>query len=86
MPKKETLLEKLLRKPSPHNFTTRELDILMSKCGCEKYCGGRGSGIGYFHLKTKRALQFDAPHPGNELYNYQIKMVIAFLKEIDELT
>jgi hypothetical protein len=36
MPKKKDLLSKLTRKPSPANFTTRELDLLMSKCGCKK--------------------------------------------------
>lgn len=85
MPKKKDLIEKLCRKPMPKNFTKRELDTLMSKCGCEKYSGGRGSGIGYIHLETTRVVQFDEPHPGNELYTYQIKMVINFLKEIDEI-
>lgn len=47
--------------------------------------GGRGSGIGFVHKKTMRILQFDEPHPGNELYNYQIKKTIQFLKDIGEL-
>ena len=78
MPKKEKLVSKLLNKPMPKDFTTRELD-------CKKYQGGRGSGIAYVHADTKRVLQFDQPHPGNELYGYQLKMVIRFLKEIDEI-
>lgn len=85
MPKKSDLLEKLLRKPSPKNFTTRELDTLMGKCGCEKYPGGRGSGVIYFHPSTKRQLQFDVPHPGNELKGYHIKKTIQFLKDIEEI-
>lgn len=85
MPKKKDLLEKLCRKPSPKNFTTRELDLLMGKCSCEKFPGGRGSGIGFVHNETKRVLQFDQPHPGNELYRYQINKTIHFLKEIGEL-
>ena len=52
MPKMEELLRKLLSKPSPTNFTTRE---------------------------------FDGPHPGNELYRYQIKMIIKFLGEVGEI-
>lgn len=82
MSKKEELLKKLLRKPIPKNFTKSELDLLMKKCGCEKYSGGRGSSIAYFHIETNRILQFDEPHPGKELYFYQIKMTIRFLKEI----
>ena len=85
MPKKEDLLEKLCRKPIPKNFTKRELDILLRKCGCEKFSGGRGSGMGYVHEKTKRILQFDEPHPGNELYGYQIKKTIQFLHDIGEI-
>ena len=85
MSKKADLLEKLCRKPIPKNFTKPELDLLMRKCDCEKYSGGRGSSIAYFHKETKRILQSDEPHPGKELYIYQIKMTIQFLKDIGEL-
>ena len=84
MPKKKDLIEKLFRKPYPKNFTTRELDILMNKCNCSKFLGGRGSGIGYVHNLTQRIIQFDGPHPGNELYKYQIQKVRQFIEEIDE--
>ena len=53
MPKKKNLIEKLYRKPYPKNFTTRELDALMSRCNCTKFQGGRGSGIGYVHNPSK---------------------------------
>ena len=85
MPKKQDLLDKLCRKPIPKNFTKQELDMLMKKSGCEKYSGGRGSSIAYHHKETKRILQFDEPHPGKDLYIYQIKMTIRFLKDIGEL-
>ena len=39
----------------------------------------------YFHEETKRILQFDGPHPGHELYRYQIKKVIQFLREVGEI-
>ena len=42
MSKKDNLIDKLCRKPLPKNFTTQELDLLMSKCDCEKRQGGRG--------------------------------------------
>ncbi len=85
MSKKQSLLDKLLSKPSPTSFTIRELDSLMKQCGCRKFEGGRGSGIGYVHTETKRIIQFDGPHPGNELYRYHIKMVIKFLREVGEI-
>ena len=84
MPKKRDLIEKLYRKPYPRNFTIRELDALMRKCGCIKFQGGRGSGIGYIHQPSGRILQFDGPHPGNELYRYQIEKVKRFLEETGE--
>ena len=85
MPTKEALVSKLTTKPTPRNFTVNELDALMRKCGCEKYQDGRGSGIGYRHISTGRTVQFDAPHPGKELYLYQAKAVAAFLRSIGEI-
>lgn len=85
MSKKEDLLEVIQRKPPPKNFTKQDLDQLMSRCGCQKQSGGRGSGIRYVHLETKRVLAFDEPHPGNELYRYQIDKVKIFLKDIGEI-
>lgn len=86
MPKKDKLLEKLMQKRIPKNFSTAELDALMSQCGCTKHSGSRGSAVMYIHSETKLKLIFDAPHPGNELYTYQIKMVRQFLKDVGEVT
>lgn len=86
MARKEALLEKLCHKPIVRNFTKRELDSLMSKCGCEKRSGGRGSSIQYYHATSGRILTFDEPHPENELYTYQVKAVIQFLKDIGEIS
>lgn len=84
MPKKKDLIRKLFRIPWPKDFTVRDLDALMSKCNCKKFQGGRGSGIGYRHELTGRKLQFDGPHPGNELYRDQIKRVKNYILEIGE--
>lgn len=83
--KKEDLIQKLTTKPTPRNFSMRELDFLMKRCGCLKKQGGRGSSVAYVHAETKRILQFDQPHPGTELYTYQVKMVIAFLQGIGQI-
>lgn len=85
MPKKEILIEKLMRKRIPRNFTVKELDALMRACGCEKSSGGRGSSLSYYHIETNRILVFDGPHPGNELYPYQIKRVREFLIDLGEV-
>ena len=84
MPKKSELLKKLFSNPYPHNFTIHDLDALMNKCGCKKYPGGRGSALRYVHTATNRVLQFDGPHPGKELYRYQIDKVRKFLTETGE--
>ena len=78
-------MAKTYDKKEKADLTVRELDSIMKQCGCRKIEGGRGSGIGYVHISTKRVIQFDGPHPGNELYRYHIKMVIRFLKEVGEL-
>ena len=85
MPKTDKLIDKLMRSGIPKNFTVNDLDALMSQCGCSKYAGGRGSAISYYHESTKRILRFDGPHPGNELYTYQVKKVREFLRDIGEI-
>ena len=84
MSTKDSLMDKLFQQPIPKNFTKQELDSLMKKCGCECYSGGRGSALKYFHSGSGRILTFDGPHPGNELYIYQIKMVRKFLIDVGE--
>ena len=85
MPTKEKLLLKLFQNKLPRNFSKQELDTLMKQCNCLKGQGGRGSGIRYYHEHTGRILAFDEPHPGNELYPYQIKLIREFLKETGEV-
>ena len=60
----------------------KDLRALMAQCGCRKGQGGRGSGIRFFHEASGRILAFDEPHPENELYPYQLKLVRQFLWEI----
>ena len=86
MPAKEKLIRKLFQSGLPRNFTKQDLDALLSQCGCKKGNGGRGSGIRFIHNASGRILAFDEPHPGNDLYPYQIKMVRKYLKEIGERT
>lgn len=76
----DDMLKRIRRKP--RDYTVQELDTLMNKCGCIKGRGGRGSSLLYFHKESGRKLIFDGPHPGNELYPYQIKKVLAFLEDI----
>ena len=86
MPAKEKLMRKLFQKKLPRSFSKQELTALLTQCGCVKGQGGRGSGIRFFHEKSGRILAFDEPHPGNDLYPYQIKMVRQFLMDVGEYT
>ena len=84
MSQKDDLLDRI--KSRPKDFTVKELDSLMAKCGCTKQSGGRGSALKYVHSATNRVLIFDGPHPENELYSYQIKKVLKFLIEVGEIS
>ena len=84
MPSKKKLLRKLFQKKLPRNFTKHDLEALLSECGCIKGQGGRGSGIRFYHVETGRIIAFDEPHPENELYPYQVKMIRRFVTEIGE--
>ena len=85
MSSKDALMKKLMAKPAPTNYMVRELDSLMKKCGCRKYSGGRGLAVKYVHEETGRILEFDTPHPGNELYRYHVNAVKKFLSDIGEV-
>ncbi len=39
----------------------------------------------YVHEESGRIVEFDAPHPGNELYRYHVNMVKKFLSDIGEV-
>lgn len=85
MVKKENLIKKINTKPYPKNFTVNDLNSLMGKCNCTSFSGGRGSSVGFYHKSSGRILQFDKPHPGKELYKYQIVKTLDFLRDIGEL-
>ena len=44
-------MAKTYDKKEKADLTVRELDSIMKQCGCRKIEGGRGSGIGYVHIK-----------------------------------
>ena len=85
MSNKEQLIRKLMNNPITKTFSVRDLDKLLSSCGCVKMIGGRGSAIKYKHLDSGKVLIFDKPHPGNNLYRYHIMLVRRILKTIREV-
>ena len=85
MSKKENLIQRLRSKPK--DFTVKELDALMTQCGCEKSTKGKTSGsrIAYIHLETSRVLNMHSPHPKKELKPYMINDVINFLESVFDI-
>jgi len=85
LPTKEQLITKLTSPSQSKNFSIKDLFSLMKKCDCVESSGGRGSGIKFISNTTGRILIFDQPHPQKELYTYQKKKTIEFLKSIGEI-
>jgi len=85
LPTKEQLIQKISHPERAKAFTVKDLFSLMKKCGCIQLSGGRGSSIKFINNRTGRILIFDLPHPQNELYIYQRKKTIEFLKGIGEI-
>ncbi len=85
MSQRDELIKRLLSKPK--DFEIRELDRLMSFCGCERDNAGKtsGSAVKYFHRKDGKIFMCHRPHPGNILKPYVVSAAIAFLKDIGEI-
>ena len=79
MSKRHKLLERLKR--MPRDFTFQEARTLLESFGYAMSMGGKTSGSRVkFHL-GKKVFLMHKPHPRKELLEYQIKELIAELKE-----
>lgn len=81
MSKQDKLLDKLLRKPEPRDFTWNELVKLLNGFGFEQV-KGKGSRRKFFHSDSKTLISIHEPHPQNELKPYQVREVVKKLKEM----
>ncbi len=82
MGRNDKLLKRLLAKPK--DFTYDELKKLLSSFDCLEDNKGRvsGSRVAFVHEATGTILRLHRPHPKKELKEYQIKLVIDFLKNL----
>jgi len=78
MSQHEKLLDRLKRKPK--DFTWSELETLLAGLGYGQE-PGRGSRRKFVHERTSVVISLHEPHPGNELKAYQVREVLAHLKE-----
>lgn len=85
MGKKDAMKARLLSMPK--DLEQREMDTLMSQCGCVKNDRGKtsGSAIQYVHQATQRVFTYHRPHPGNILKPYVLKAAIRFLRSVGEI-
>lgn len=85
MGKKDALTARLLNMSK--DFEQREMDTLMSQCGCVKNNRGKtsGSAIQYIHQATQRVFTYHRPHPGNIIKPYVLKAAIQFLQSVGEI-
>lgn len=80
MGQKEKLINKLLSKPK--NFTFAEAETLLNYFGYQRSDKGKTSGSRIIFVRNKHAsILLHKPHPRKELLEYQIKQVIAVLKQ-----
>jgi len=83
MGKKEKLIERL--KSKPKDFTFQEAKTLLELCGYITSNIGKTSGSRVSFTRGKKVFRMHKPHPRKELLEYQVKHIIAELKQEDLL-
>jgi hypothetical protein len=80
MSKDQKLIVRLLSKPK--DFTYNELCRVLNSLGYEESQSGKTSGsrVAYIDKSINHIIRLHKPHPGNELKQYQIELVIEELK------
>lgn len=78
MSKHEKLLNRLQTKPT--DFGWNELERLLSSLGYEQEKGD-GSRRKFIHSESKVVISLHQPHPSNVLKQYQVKEILAHMKE-----
>ena len=79
MSKRDKLLDRL--KEVPKNFTFDEARALLESCGYVMSNSGKTSGSRVKFYLGKKVFAMHKPHPRKELLEYQVKELIAELKE-----
>jgi hypothetical protein len=66
----------------PKNFSYDELRQLLNGFGYIEYHKGKTSGsrVAFIREKAGHIIRLHKPHPGNELKQYQVSLIISELK------
>ena len=81
MGKLEKLIERL--KSGAGSITFQELTYLLIKYGYQELQHGKTSGsrVAFWNEEYQEVIRLHKPHPGNELINYQRKLINTHLEE-----
>ena len=81
MGQKDKLIAKL--KSNPRNFTFEEAETLLSYFGYYRNNKGKTSGsrVMFINDENKSKIVMHKPHPRKELLEYQVKQLVAQLKQ-----
>ena len=79
MGKKEKLIARL--KENPKNFTFDEVKTLLTLCGYIMSNCGKTSGSRVSFIRDRKVFRMHKPHPRKELLAYQVKELLAELKQ-----
>ena len=80
MSKHEKIIKRF--KSKPRNFTFDELRQLLKGFGYIEQHKGKTSGsrVAFIHAGIGHVIRLHKPHPGNELKQYQVSLIIDELK------
>ncbi len=64
-------------------ITYAELNFVLSKLGYKEVKTGKTSGsrVAFYNDSKKLLIRLHKPHPGNELKDYQIKLILSHLEQ-----
>ena len=85
MSRKEKLIKKI--KSNPKDFTYQEVKTLLGLLEFHEFNRGKTSGsrVSFIHNDTKLEIKLHKPHPSNTLKPYQIELIIAVIKRLEEM-
>lgn len=81
MTRKEKLLSRLYKSPSPTDFRWSELVTLMRAAGFEEHCEG-GSHFIFEHVEMSFRFSMSKTHPSGILKRYQINCAKEALEKV----
>lgn len=79
----EKLIKRLMARPTPKDFSWKELEKLLNQLGFILSNAGKTSGsrVRFIHESTRLIIMLHKPHPSPNLKKYQLEDIINKLQE-----